>query len=178
MKIEGWEIQKYKQISPNESCHLTLPPRPYALCPVSRALWVSHFPWLDLGFVKQEEAISAHRGRSTQLEKGLTEHTLHAHEKSAAHQCRNQTCLIYIQTVVTWLSQHTWWLHWLGKLSRNQLTSTSKRRAEEDSCVACHVHPSSKSSAQIYLEQMFWGMKKADLANSLLLCIISESVLL
>lgn len=39
MKIEGWEIQKYKQISPNESCYLTLPPQLYALCPVSRALW-------------------------------------------------------------------------------------------------------------------------------------------
>ena len=157
--------------------HLTLPPRPLVLRPVSRALRVSHFSWLALGFVKQEEAVSARRGRSAQLGIRLTEHTPHAHEKSTAHQCRNQTCLIYIRTMGTWLSEHTWWLHWLGKLSKNQLTSTSKRRAEEDSRIACHVCLSSKSSAQIYVEQMFWGLKKADLANLLLLCIISDSFL-
>ena len=158
--------------------HLTLPPRPLVLRPVSWALRVSHFSWLALGFVKQEEAVSARRGRSAQLGIRLTEHTPHAHEKSTAHQCRNQTCLIYIRTMGTWLSKHTWWLHWLGKLSKNQLTSTSKRRAEEDSRIACHVCLSSKSSAQIYVEQMFWGLKKADLANLLLLCIISDSFLL
>ena len=124
--------------------HLTLPSRPLVLRPVSRALRVSHFSWLALGFVKQEEAVSARRGRSAQLGIRLTEHTPHAHEKSTAHQCRNQTCLIYIRTMGTWLSEHTWWLHWLGKLSKNQLTSTSKRRAEEDSRIACHVCLSSK----------------------------------
>ena len=162
--------------------HLTLPPRPLVLRPVSRALRVSHFSWLALGFVKQEEAISARRRRSAQLVIRLTEPGSMirpcAHEKSTAHQCRNQTCLIYIQTMVTWLSQHTWWLHWLGKLSKNQLTSASKRRAEEDSHIACHVCLSSKSSAQIYVEQMFWGLKKADLVNLLLLCILSNSFLL
>lgn len=172
-KIEGWEILKVlasfcSSESPN------VPTRPLVLHPVFQALWVSQFSWLALGFVKQEEAVSACRGRSASWSWGHRTHfpcTWKTHSSSV--QKSNMPDLYTNNGDMTVTAHMLTSLAW--EIIQKSANKPFKRRAEEDSCAACHVCLSSKSSAQIYLEQMFWGLKKADLANSLLLCIISDS---